>query len=123
MRMVVGLDQDKHPAANLEAIKAAYVVNGTLETNSARRVSPPEDLNNASGDIYTSLFQRLALASAPPSGESPPQQNQKVYDLFPQPPQKDAGIAPGPLPAPGESVDDPSTPPTNHPRVITVEIG
>jgi hypothetical protein len=124
-RSAAGLhwSQNKHPAVKLEAIKAVYVVNGTLETNSARRASPPENPNDASGNIYTSLFQRLALASAPPSGESPPQQDEKVYDLFPQPPQKEAGIVPDPLPAPGESIDDPPTPPSNHPRVITVEIG
>jgi ABC-type phosphate transport system auxiliary subunit len=34
MRFVVGLDQEKHPIAKLEAIKAAFVVNGTLEIKS-----------------------------------------------------------------------------------------
>ena len=111
MRMVVGLDQDKHPKAKLAAIIAAYVVNGTLESNSTRRLSPPD--NEASDDIYSSLFERLR-SGAP---------QEKVYPLFPEePPQKDAGIAPGLLPAPGESIDDPPTPPNNHPGVITVEV-
>jgi len=34
MRLVVGLDWEKHPKVKLEAIKAAYVVNGTLEIKS-----------------------------------------------------------------------------------------
>jgi hypothetical protein len=111
MRMVVGLDQDKHPKAKLAAIIAAYVVNGTLESNSTRRLSPPD--NEASAGIYTSLFDRLR-SSAP---------QEKVYPLFPEePPQKDTGIAPGLLPAPGESIDDPPTPPNNHPGVITVDV-
>jgi hypothetical protein len=57
----------------------------------AQRVEAPETTNS---EIYTSLFQRL--------GQAAPQQ--EVFALFPQPPQKDAGIAPGPLPAPGESI-------------------
>ena len=111
MRMVVGLDQDKHPKAKLAAIIAAYVVNGTLESNSTRRLSPPD--NEASPGIYMSLFDRLR-SSAP---------QEKVHPLFPEePPQKDAGITPSPLPAPGESIDAPPTPPNNRPGVITVEV-
>jgi hypothetical protein len=34
MRLVVGLDWEKHPKIMLDAIKAAYVVNGTLEIKS-----------------------------------------------------------------------------------------
>jgi hypothetical protein len=34
MRLVVGLDWEKHPKVKLEAIKAAFVVNGTLEIKS-----------------------------------------------------------------------------------------
>jgi hypothetical protein len=34
MRLVVGLDWEKHPKVMLEAIKAAFVVNGTLEIKS-----------------------------------------------------------------------------------------
>lgn len=41
MRMVVGLDQNKHPKAKLEAIIAAYVVNGTLESGKTRRLRSP----------------------------------------------------------------------------------
>jgi hypothetical protein len=80
----------------------------------AQKAEVPDTANDeASGLIYTSLFQRLGSAAP----------EQEVFDLFPQPPQKDAGIAPCPLPAPGESVDDPQPPPDNHPHVITVEIG
>jgi hypothetical protein len=34
MRLVVGLDWERHPKIKLEAIKAAFVVNGTLEIKS-----------------------------------------------------------------------------------------
>jgi hypothetical protein len=34
MQIAVGLDWDKHPKVKLEAIKAAFVVNGTLEIKS-----------------------------------------------------------------------------------------
>jgi hypothetical protein len=112
MRMVVGLDQDKHPKAKLAAIIAAYVVNGTLESNSTRRLSPPD--NEASAGIYTSLFDRLR-SSAP---------QEKVYPLFPEePPQKDAGIAPGLLPAPGESIDETPEKPESTSRIRTIEVG
>jgi hypothetical protein len=60
-----------------------------------------------------SLFHRL--------GSAAPQQ--KVFELFPQPQQQDQTSEPVPLPAPGESIDDPPTPPNTHPRVITVEVG
>jgi hypothetical protein len=69
----------------------------------AQRVESPEATNSeASPGIYTSLFQRLGLPAAP---------QQRVFDLFPQPAQKDAGIASGPLPAPGEFIDDTPTRP------------
>jgi hypothetical protein len=76
----------------------------------AQRVEAPETTNS---EIYTSLFQRL--------GQAAPQQ--EVFALFPQPLQKHAGIAPGPLPAPGESIDDPPIPPKSQARIITVEVG
>jgi hypothetical protein len=44
----------------------------------------------------------------------------KVFDLFPQPQQQDQTSETAPLPAPGESIDDP---PNDHSRVITVEVG
>jgi hypothetical protein len=44
-------------------------------------------------------------------------------DKLLQPQQQDETSVPAPLPAPGESIDDPPTPPNTHPRVITVEVG
>jgi hypothetical protein len=86
----------------------------------AQRAEAPETTNGeASPGIYMSLFERLRLSGAPQ--ESAPQE--RVYELFPQPPQEDAGLASGPLPAPGESIDAPPTRPNTHPRVITVEVG
>lgn len=117
MRLVVELDQDKHPAMKLEAIKAAYVVNGTLESKSTRRLSPSDNPNNkASAGIYMSLFNC-------PNVPASPALQKEGFDLFPPQSQEDDGVAPGPLPAAGESIDDPPTSPTNHPRVITVEVG
>jgi hypothetical protein len=80
----------------------------------AQRVESPETTNSkASPGIYMSLFQRLGSAAP----------EQEVRDLFPQPPQTDADIVSSPLPAPGESIDDPTTPPNNHTGIITVEVG
>jgi hypothetical protein len=79
----------------------------------AQRVEARETDSEASGGIYMSLFQRL--------GSAAPQQ--KVFELFPQPQQQDQTIEPVPLPAPGESIDDPPTPPNSQPHVITVEVG
>jgi hypothetical protein len=78
-----------------------------------QKAEVPETANDeASGGIYMSLFQRLGSAAS----------EGKVFELFPQPPQQDQISASAPLPAPGESVDDPPPQPDNHPGVITVEI-
>jgi hypothetical protein len=49
MRLVVGLDWEKHPKVKLEAIKAVFVVNGTLEIKStgwlSRRTSASRSEN------------------------------------------------------------------------------
>jgi hypothetical protein len=120
MRMVVGLDQDKHLKAKLAAIIAGYVVLGTLETNSMRRVGPPDKSNNeAPAVIYTSLFNR---PNAPP-WPAPPEH---VSDLFPEPSQQDdfsTGSEETALPTVGESIDDPPNSPNNQPSIITVKIG
>jgi hypothetical protein len=60
-----------------------------------------------------SLLQRLGLAA--------PEEN--TYDLFPQLQQQDETSIAAPLPASGESIDDPPTPPNDHPQVITAEVG
>jgi hypothetical protein len=46
-------------------------------------------------------------------------------DKFLRPQQQDETIDPAPLPAPGESIDDPPTPPKSQAqaRVITIEVG
>jgi hypothetical protein len=99
---------------DLRAANAIGFLAGIL-LKALERVESPETTNSeASPGIYPSLFQRLALPAA---------SQDRVFDLFPQPPQKDGGIAPSSHPAPGESVDDTPTPPNSHPRVITVEVG
>jgi hypothetical protein len=91
MRLVLELDQDKHPAMKLEAIKAAYVVNGTLESKSTRRLSLSDNQNNeASADIYM-MFNCSHVPASPALQE-------EVFDLFPAQSQDDDGVAPGPLP-------------------------
>lgn len=118
MSMAVGLDKNVFPKTKLEAIKAAYVVFGTLESGNTRRLIPPEHLAQNEGQgTYTSLFNRLALA--PNKTDEPPQPEDGVYDLTPQP------VAPAlqPLPTQGEAIDEPATPATSSSRVITVEVG
>jgi hypothetical protein len=100
---------------DLRTANAIGFLAGILLKALDQRVESPETTNSeASSGIYMSLFQRLALPAAP---------QDRVFDLFPQPPKKDAGIASGPLPAPGEFIDDTPTRPNTQPRVITVEVG
>jgi hypothetical protein len=121
MRMVVGLDQNKHPKAKLEAIIAAYVVHGTLESGNTRRVIPPENRSyDSSPGMYRSLFQRLALKPAPETVKLP---SEEVADLYPVPKPPEPSHASDPLPPVGESIDELEPPKDNNPRVITVEIG
>jgi hypothetical protein len=98
---------------DLRAANAIGFLAGILLKALAQRVEARETDSEASGGIYMSLFQRL--------GSAAPQQ--KVFELFPQPQQQDQTGEPVPLPAPGESIDDPPTQPNTHPRVITVEVG
>lgn len=69
MRLVVELDPEKHPAMKLKAIEAAYVVNGTLESNGTRRLSPPDA---GRPNVYQSLFQRGIFDNTPPADLYPP---------------------------------------------------
>jgi hypothetical protein len=47
--------------------------------------------------------------------------SEATADKFPQ--QQGKTSVHAPLPASGESIDDPKASPNNHPRVITVEVG
>jgi hypothetical protein len=124
MRLVVGLDQDKHPKAKLEAIIAAYVVNGKLESGNTRLVIPAEGMGSEAGPgMYTSLFNRLALNAAPGEANAQPAVSYEVRDLYPKPKGEEADSPEGTLPPSGESIDDPPTPSNNHHRILTVEIG
>ena len=112
MRMVVGLDWDKHPKVKLEAIIAAYVVNGTLESGNTRRIIPPESANAGQPGMYMSLFQQLSL-DAPPGPPPAP--------LFPEPEEPPV---PGdtPLPPPGEAIDESAAKPPSNANILHVEI-
>lgn len=137
MRLVVGLDQDKHPGVKLEAIKAAFVVKGTLENGTTRRVTPPERGEGPGiPGMYRSLFdrKRAELEAAPVIEAAVPQQppfdEDQIFDLVPQ--DKPAKAAEVPLPAAGEEIEAISLDPAPRPQqkavkgkreVITVEIG
>lgn len=121
MAGVIGLDWNRFPKEKLDVIKAAYVVNGTMESGNSRRIIPAEGQQTESGaGIYTSLFNRLALE--PQGTETKP--DDKVYDLFPQPVKSASVPMPALLPPPGESIEEkPVAPKETDSRVITVEVG
>jgi len=112
MRMVVGLDQDKHPKSKLEAIITGYVVIGTLESGNTRRIIPPESANASQPGMYMSLFQQLSL-DAPPGPPPAP--------LFPD--REEPTIpADTPLLPPGQAIDEPAPQPDPNSRIMHVEI-
>lgn len=118
MRMVVGLDQDKHPKAKLEATIAAYVVNGTLESGNTRRIVPSENVGKSGPGIYQSLFTRMALAESNETAgipEAPP------APLFPKR-EEPTVPADTPLPPPGEAIDEPAPKPDPNSRIMHVDI-
>jgi hypothetical protein len=119
---IEGLDWNRFPKEKLEAIKAGYVVFGTLESGNTRRLIPPEHLQQNQGQsTYSSLFERLALKSpSEPQLEARPAED-GVYDLIPQPA---TSIAPtGPFPPPGEPIQDSPPAAKSDPNIITVEVG
>ena len=121
MSMAVGLQQDRFPKEKLDAIKAAYVVFGTLESGNTRRLIPPEHLQQNDGQgTYTSLFNRLALKPATPTPlEASPSREDGVFDLVPR--SEPSTGSQGPLPPPGEAIDD--APVAKSSNVVTVEVG
>ena len=124
MQGVVGLPWDVFPKEKLDAIKAAYVVFGTLESGNTRRLIPPENATQESvGGVYTSLFQKLALNPSRPQNTAVVPTEQ-VYELFPKAPGQAPAVISSdtPLPPPGESIDEvPVKKPTSN--IITVEVG
>ena len=93
---------------DLRAANTIGLLSGIHLKALAQRAEPPETTNReASGGVYTSLFQRL--------GSAAPQE--EVFDIFPQPKQHETSI-PACLPA----SDDPLTLSHDHLGVITVEV-
>ena len=77
--------REERPKANLQALIAASVANGTLASRRTWRMNPTETRNSHAGPgVYTSLFQRLVLSASPPVVERPPASRNWVFDLFPQ---------------------------------------
>jgi hypothetical protein len=113
MSMVVGLDCNIFPREKLDAIIAAYVVNGTLESKGMRRVTTPE--TRESGGMYMSLFERLRRGDGVQPEHVPP------APLFPDVDPSTVSVD-LPLPPPGESVDEAAPEPKTKSRIITVEI-
>jgi hypothetical protein len=123
MRGVIGLDWNTFPKEKLDAIKAAYVVFGTLESGNTRRLIPPEHLEQNQGKgTYASLFDRLALKPQPEGTPAPqPPAAQEVFDLIPGVKQPEAVYA-APMPPPGESIDEPAPARKTDSRIMTVEV-
>ncbi len=97
---------------DLRAANAIGFLAGILLKALDQRVDAPESTDReASPRIYMNLFERL--------GSAAPQE--KIFELFPQTSVQDETSILTPLPAPGESLDEP--PPPQRTRVITVEIG
>ncbi len=63
--------------------------------------------------IYRSIFNR--------PGYTPP--DEKVYELYPQSPEKDEGTGPELATPADEYIDDLQTPPDDQEQVITIEVG
>ncbi len=121
MRLVVGLNQNQFPKEKLEAIKAGIV----LLDKSGRLIVKTPDNPEAGGStgIYTNLFQRLALPDSTLTASEPPKAEEGVYDLYPQPQEvREAAPANITLPPPGESIDEPQSPPKPNSHIIAVEI-
>ena len=104
MRLVVGLDQDKHPGVKLESIKAALVVDGILENGNIRRVTPNDpDKGDMTGGMYGDIFDRAHEAreqGATPFTPKLLEAEAEVHDLLP--------VSAPPLPPPGEEIENPA---------------
>ena len=121
MMGVTGLDWNRFPKEKLDAIKAGYVVFGTLESGNTRRLIPPEHLQQNDGQgTYTALFNRLALKTSESSVDVPTAEAE-VFDLIPG--VSHSAEMTGPLPPPGEATREQSPPEPSDPNVITVEVG
>jgi glycerol-3-phosphate cytidylyltransferase-like family protein len=122
MEMVLGLDMQRFPNELLNAIKAAYIVNGTMESGNTRLIIPKEGSGASEGQgTYTSLFNRLALNPAPAKAGAQPEASSEIFDLTPRPKQPEAPQS-TPLPPPGESIDANPPETKQNSRVITVQV-
>ena len=105
MRLVVGLDQEKHPQVKLAAIQAAFIVSGTLENGNIRRVMPPDKNDGAfGGSMYGDLYDKMHERRENGSNPNPPRQLEaeiEIHDLLPH-------VAPD-LPPPGEEIENLAT--------------
>jgi hypothetical protein len=118
MMGVVGLEWNRWPKEKLDVIKAAYVINGLIESGNSRRIIPPEAPHTGnSGGSYTALFYR---DSSPSSANA----HADVFDILPsiEPQEPPVATLEAKLPPPGESIDEK---PTVKPaaKIPVVEIG
>jgi len=123
MRLVVGLEPNRHPEEKRKAIESAYVVKGLMESGRTRRIITLSDTESKeTTGIYTSLFQRLALKASPEGQEQPQTASEPIFDLIPSTKQPEApqGLA---MPAPGEPIDEAPPKPKTESGIITVEVG
>lgn len=126
MMGVLGLDWQQWPKEKLEVIKAAYIVNGTMESGGAKLVIP----KGAGGDtsmatsVYASIFDRKAPEALPESQNAPVDGEDGVFDIIPGAVKPKIDIPKGfTMPSSGEAIDEPKEKTPSNPRVITVEIG
>jgi hypothetical protein len=128
MQMVLGVNMHLYPKELLDAIKAAYIVSGTLEANGQRLLAPPDpeggSNRNGSG-VYTTLFNRLADPAAP-------KPQTEVFDLIPPAPKPAVSKTPETIEATEKAATgapekekrpNKSDPRKSDSRVITVEVG
>jgi hypothetical protein len=110
--------QERDLAIKLDAIKAGFVVEGSVEHRGFKILKPPDPpAESQSGGVYMSLFNREAI-QAPPQEQPDPD----VHDLYPgKPVPPTPETAPLTLPVAGESIDEVPTPKGN-PNVITVTL-
>lgn len=125
MQGLICLDIKAFPKAVLEYAKTAAVLHGLMRAGNDQRITPPEPpaRGNDGQWIYASIFDRPALNAAPAPPESPQAPSGEVFDLIPGRNQPEQSRAVDPLPAPGESIDEPPAKPKTDERVITVEVG
>lgn len=123
---IICLDLKTHPRELLDFIKTGLVIERVMEgTGIGRGVIPADEVPEGRSSVYESIFDRPRLSpppDAPLSKTAPNAQEEQVYDLYPVDPSAKPEVIPdGPMPAPGQSLEEPE-PEKGDPDVITVTV-